>query len=121
MAIAKGYFVEQNLGLWDRIFRVVLGCVLLAVPYFTITQIGVMSEMWHSLLIILSIYPFLTGILGVDPFYRLMNVKSCDLSSRNRCGSFPFQVDAFLGHHPIPEDDYEHTLTNSRHEKQKHA
>jgi hypothetical protein len=117
MAIAKGNFVEQNLGMWDRIFRFVLGSVMLAVPYYLLTQTGMTSESWHSLLIILSVYPFLSGILGVDPFYRLMKVKSCDLSSRNRCGSFPFQVDAFLGHKPIPEDDYEHTLTNSHHDK----
>ena len=117
MAIAKGNFVEQNLGMWDRIFRVVLGWVMLAVPYFMITQMGVMSEMWHSVVIIFSIYPFLTGILGADPFYRLANVKSCDLSQRNRCGSFPFQLDAILGHDPVPEDDYEHTLSNSHHER----
>jgi hypothetical protein len=117
MGIAKGNFVEQNLGLWDRVFRVVLGCAMLSVPYFMITQTGVMSEMWHSVLIILSIYPFLSGILGADPLYRLMDVKSCDLSSRNRCGSFPFQVDAFLGRNPVPDDDYEHTLSNSHHER----
>lgn len=120
MAIAKGNFVEQNLGMWDRIFRVVLGSVMMAVPYYLLTQTGATSEMWHSLLVILSVYPFLSGILGADPFYRLVGVKSCDLSSRNRCGSFPYQVDAFLGHEPIPEDDYEHTLSNSHHDK-RHA
>ncbi|MDH3325080.1 MAG: DUF2892 domain-containing protein [Gammaproteobacteria bacterium] len=117
MTIAKGNFVEQNLGLWDRVFRVVLGCVMLAVPYYLLTQAGVTSERWHSLLIIFSVYPFLSGILGADPLYRVFRVKCCDLSSRNRCGSFPFQVDAFLGRHPIPEDDYEHTLSNSHHER----
>ena len=84
MAIVKGNFVEQNLGMWDRIFRVILGSVMLSIPYFMITQVGVMSEMWHSVVILLSIYPFLTGILGADPFYRLMDVKSCDLSRRNK-------------------------------------
>jgi hypothetical protein len=116
MAIAKGNFVEQNLGLWDRILRVIIGSLMLSVPYMMITQVGVMSEMWHSVLIVLSIYPFLTGILGADPFYRWMDLKSCDLSNRNKCGSFPFQVDALLGHKPVPDDDYEHTLSNSHHE-----
>ena len=118
MAIVKGNFVEQNLGMWDRVFRVILGSAMLSIPYFMITQVGVMSEMWHSVVILLSIYPFLTGILGADPLYRLMDVKSCDLSRRNKCGSFPFEVDAFLGRDPKPDDDYEHTLSNSHHERQ---
>ena len=115
--IVKGNFVEQNLGMWDRILRVILGSAMLSVPYFMITQVGVMSEMWHSIMIVLSIYPFLTGILGADPIYRLFHVKSCDLSRRNQCGSFPYEVDAFLGRDPVPEDDYEHTLSNSHHER----
>jgi len=117
MAIAKGNFVEQNLGLWDRVVRVVLGGAMLAVPYYALTQTGVTTEMWQSVLIVCSIYPFLSGILGADPLYRVFGVKSCDLSKRNRCGSFPFQIDAMLGHNPIPDDDYEHTMTNSHHEK----
>jgi len=117
MAIAMGNFVEQNLGLWDRVLRVIVGCVMLAVPYYSLTQMNTTTEMWQSVMIIMSIYPWLSGILGTDPVYRLFKVKSCDLSSRNRCGSFPFQIDAFLGRNPIPEDDYEHTMTNSHHER----
>jgi len=117
MAIAIGNFVEQNLGMLDRVMRVIIGTVMLAVPYYLITQEGATVQAWHSWTMVLSVYPFLSGILGADPIYNMMGKKSCDLSDRNRCGSFPFQVDAFMGHKPIPEDDYEHTLEHSRHDK----
>jgi len=108
--------VEQNLGMWDRIFRFILGCIMLAVPYYYMTQTGKMVEAWYGWSMVISVYPFLTSIIGCDVLYNFFHVKSCDLSNRNRCGSFPFEVDAFLGHNPIPEDDTEHTLAHSRHD-----
>ena len=109
------YVVEQNLGMWDRIVRFMLGCAMLAVPYYYITQTGQSIETWYAWSMLVSIYPFLTAITGCDVMYKLFDVKSCDLSQRNRCGSFPFEVDAFLGRKPMPEDDTEHTLEHSSH------
>lgn len=117
MTTAPGYFVEQNLGFLDRTVRFVIGAAMLAVPYFMLTQQGAVVEPWQAWLMVLSVYPCLTGILGIDPIYRVFGKKSCDLSNRNRCGSYPFQVDALIGRDPQPEDDYEHTLEHSRHRK----
>ena len=117
MAKAPGNFVEQNLGLVDRTVRVLLGTAMLAVPYYLMIQLGATATDWQVWLMVLSVYPCLTGILGTDPIYRMFHTKTCDLSKRNKCGSYPFQVDAFVGRNPIPEDDYEHTLSHSRHEK----
>lgn len=117
MAKAPGYFVEQNLGAVDRTVRFIVGVLMLGVPYFMITQQGATVETWQSWLMVLSAYPCLTGIIGFDPLYRIFGKKSCDLSSRNRCGSYPFQVDAMIGNDPQPEDDYEHTLSHSKRRK----
>jgi len=110
-------FIHQNLGLVDRIFRVLLGTVMLGIPYFLLLQHGAVVQWWQSSLMALSVYPFLTGILGTDPVYRLFHIKTCDLSNRNQCGSFPFQVDAMAGHNPIADSDLEHTLLHSHHEE----
>ena len=107
--------VEQNLGMWDRVIRFMLGSAMLAVPYYYMTQTSLPVEAWYSWSMVASIYPFLTSIVGCDVLYKFFGVKSCDLSQRNRCGSFPFEVDAFLGHKPLPEDDTEHTLEHSSH------
>ena len=109
------YFVHQNVGAIDRTIRVVLGFAMLGVPYFQLLQPGAMIEYWQAVSMMISIYPCLTGILGYDPIYGLFSVKSCDTSNRNQCGSFPYQVDALLGHNPIPEDDQEHSLLHSKH------
>ena len=119
MSQSKVYVVEQNLGMCDRIIRFCIGSVMLALPYYYITH-GQSMEPLYAWSMLLSIYPFLTSIAGCDITYKLFNVKSCDLSQRNRCGSFPFEVDAFLGHKPIAEDDTEHTLDHSSH-KLKHT
>lgn len=117
MARVPGYFVEQNLGAVDRTIRFLLGTAMLAVPYFMLLEEGAVVEPWQSWLMVFSVYPCLSGILGLDPVYKIFGAKSCDLSSRNKCGTFPFQVDALFGHKPTPEDDYEHSLSHSRHER----
>lgn len=117
MAKAYGNFVEQNLGVVDRTLRFLVGTAMLAIPYFMLSQTNATVESWQSWLMVLSVYPCLTAILGMDPVYRLFGKKSCDLSARNQCGTYPFQVDAFIGRKPKPEDDYEHSLSHSRHEK----
>ena len=69
----------------------------------------------HVLIMMLSIYPAFTSIVGWDLLYQMTNVKSCGLSERNQCCSFPYEIDATLGHNPIPNNDSDHSLAGSHH------
>ncbi|MBI3772715.1 MAG: DUF2892 domain-containing protein [Gammaproteobacteria bacterium] len=85
----------QNVGLWDRILRVIIGSGLIAVVLVDLYQRTDLG--WHAYLPIIAIYPMLTGILGFDPLYSSVNYRTCDSSMRNRCGTFPFEVEAAFG------------------------
>ena len=113
----KGYFVHQNLGLVDRLIRFAIGFFLLGVPYITLSQPGAVAQWWYSVGMLISVYPLLTALLGTDPLFKAFGVKTCDTSNRNQCGSLPYQVDAFIGRNPIPDDDTEHELMHSHHAK----
>lgn len=107
--------VIQNLGWLDRVLRFTIGVVLLAMPCFLILS-GAMETTWYLVgSMLLSVYPLMTSIIGVDQFYRFMGVKSCGTSDRNQCGTFPYEIDAALGHKPIPDSDVEHSLERSHH------
>ncbi|MDH5546512.1 MAG: DUF2892 domain-containing protein [Gammaproteobacteria bacterium] len=113
----RDYFVEQNIGVIERCLRVVLGFAMLGYPYYLIIQPGATVEMWQSVLMVLSVYPCITGILGCDPMYTMFKVRTCSVNGRNQCGSFPYQIDALLGRDPKPENHLEHTLLHSDHVK----
>ena len=108
--------VVQNLGWFDRLLRVGLGALLIAVPAYQLFIDGSESA-WPYYLMLLSVYPVLTGALGWDPAYAGLKIKTCDTSEVNQCGSFPYEVDAALGRQPIPRSDYDRRLENSDHEK----
>jgi hypothetical protein len=107
--------VIQNLSLLDRSLRWVLTVALLAVPAVHVVFYGEVLGWWHGLSLLLSVYPGLTAFWGWDPFYEAAGYKTCDLSDRNQCGTLPFQIDAALGHHPIPDKDFDHSLAGSHH------
>ena len=109
------YYVHQNLGLWDRVLRVVIGFCMIAIPFSDLMQPGASVAWWHGASMLVAVYPSLTGILGMDPMLRMIGVRTCGGSRRNQCGSFPYQVDAFFGHDPIPENHQEHELSHSSH------
>lgn len=115
MKTVTGYYVHQNLGLWDRTIRVLIGCALIGVPFVELLQPGASVAWWHGPSMLVAIYPSLTGILGTDPLMKLFGVKTCNMTGRNQCGSYPYQVDAFLGRKPIPEQHLEHELSHSHH------
>jgi hypothetical protein len=119
MAIkTDNYFVIQNLGAIDRIVRVVIGTLMLAVPYLTLSQPGGEMVWWFSASMMLSVYPLLTAFCGYDPLYQSAHIKSCSVGDgRNQCGTFPYEVDALLGHKPVPEDHVSHELGHSHHNK----
>lgn len=107
MVILKGYFVKENVGLLDRSLRLIAGAAMLAVPYLLMIQENSSIHVWYSLSMLLSVYPILTGIIGFDPLYKLYDAKTCDLSQRNQCGDFPYQVDALFQHHSTNDDEFD--------------
>lgn len=111
--IRKHEGVIQNLGWLERVIRVVLSGVLLGMPMYFL-EISHPST-WYYVSMLLAAYPLLTGIIGIDPVYKSLNLRTCDTSQRNQCGSFPYEVDAALGRNPKPINDVEHSLEHSRH------
>jgi hypothetical protein len=107
--------VAQNLSLADRTVRWILASVLLLAPAAQLVFWHGSFGWWHAVALLLSIYPGLTAFLGWDPFYQAAHYKTCDSSERNQCGTLPYQIDAALGHHPIPDKDYDHSLAGSHH------
>jgi len=107
--------VPQNLGWLDRVLRFTVGAVLLALPCFLMVS-GIMEVTWYLVgAMLLSVYPLMTSIIGIDQIYSFFNVKSCGMSARNQCGTFPYEIDAALGRNPVPDSDIEHSLEHSRH------
>ena len=80
--------VVQNEGMVDRVFRFVIGAIILAIGVGGLTVTPHLTW-WEASLIIVSVYPILTAILGWDPFYSVFGARSCriDPSSKNACGS----------------------------------
>jgi len=108
--------VVQNLGWLDRVIRTFAAASMLAIPcYLLITQ-GTMND-WFFYLMLFSVYPALTAIVGYDILYEWMGTKSCGTSERNQCGTFPYEIDAALGRHPIPDSNLEHSLSAAHHEQ----
>ena len=108
--------VMQNLGWHDRIIRVVIGSLMISIPLYLLAT-GQNSSPWMFYIILAAVYPVLTGVIGCDEIYNLFGVKSCGTSNRNQCGTFPYEVDAALGHNPIPDSDIEHSLEHSHHQQ----
>lgn len=115
-AILKDFGVIQNMGWHDRVVRVVIGAMMIFIPIYLMLT-GTPVTTWMYVLILVAVYPMLTSIVGFDIFYRMFDVKSCGTSSRNQCGSFPYEIDAALGHNPIPDNDVIHDLEHSHHAK----
>ncbi len=106
--------VVQNTGLFDRLFRVLIGVLMLGGALYHLMTYNV-SISWHAYVALLSVYPLMTGMLGWDPFYSAGRMKTCGLSEKNQCGTLPYQIDAAMGHHPVPDHEYDHSLTGSHH------
>jgi hypothetical protein len=115
--IANKIGVVQNMGLIDRTLRFVIGGILLGTTAGYLQATGSTMLDWHAYIGLLSIYPFITAILGWDPFYHLFNAKSCSLNveDRNQCGTFPYEVEAALGKKPKPEKGFDHSVFGSHH------
>lgn len=103
------------MGWLDRVLRVLAGIAMLGYPVFLLQTSESVPAQWPFYSMILSIYPWLTGIIGVDPIYKMFGIRTCDNAGRNACGTFPYEIDSALGNKPIPKSDEEHSLADSRH------
>lgn len=68
-------FVRRNVGLADRIVRIIIGLALITT--------GLITGWWW--LYIISIIPFVTAFFSFCPLYSLIGVGTCGKSSE-KCG-----------------------------------
>ncbi len=107
---------NQNLGLADRILRIAIGFAMLGGGAFYVSMAGDVAsfaavEPSVLVLMLVSVYPILTAILGMDPVYRLSGIRSCSDSGRNACGTLPYQIKAAMGTAPVHcEPNDQHSL-----------
>jgi hypothetical protein len=107
--------VVQNIGLVDRVVRFIVGVLMIAIPSFLLLN-GNAESMWYLYYsCLIAVYPLTTSVFGIDPLYWALSYRSCGGSERNQCGTFPYEVDAALGHNPIPDSEIEHSLELSHH------
>jgi hypothetical protein len=113
--LAERIGVVQNMGLIDRMARFVIGGVLLGsvIGYLQSTSSTMLD--WHAYIGLVSIYPFMTAILGWDPLYHLFGTRTCSLEGRHQCGTFPYELDAARGNNPKPVKEFDHSLYGSQH------
>lgn len=117
--------IVENLGLIDRVIRIIVGTVMISVPLTIITinapriDEGVAISGWLYVILLLALYPFWTTAIGWDPVYNLFKICSCGGSEKNPCGTLPYELDAAVGRHPIPESDVIHSLETAHHPGQK--
>lgn len=104
----------HNIGLNDRFIRFAIGALLLAPGVVAATGLlaptGPELEMWLVGLMIVSVYPLMTAMIGVDPLYRLFGVRSCGDSGTNQCGTLPYQLKARKGEAPAWCEAENHSL-----------
>ena len=117
----KQFRIIENMGWLDRIIRMIVGTALIIVPMIFLTmnsmrldEGGSVSAWWYVGMLV-ALYPFWTSSIGWDPVYSLFNIRTCGGSEKNPCGTFPFEVDAAVGDHPIPDSDVVHSLTAAHH------
>lgn len=106
----------HNIGLIDRAVRFFAGGALLFVGVISaVTADGI--QVWQAVLVLVSIYPLMTCMMGWDPVYQIIGVRTGSDSGRNVTGTLPYQVDAAMRNNPQPDKDYEydHSLTGSHH------
>lgn len=113
--------VPQNEGWLDRTLRVVAGMVMLFGPAFLLEFDYIAEANWIYYVMLSSILPITTGVLGWCPLYQALGICSCGGSERNPCGTYPYEIDAALGHHPIPDSEIEHSLETAHHKHTRQA
>lgn len=86
------HFRKQNVGTLDRIFRFLLGIVLIGSVLFTEGTVFEQYNAW-VLLPLIGIYPALTAVLGWDPLLDVAHKTSETHIAGDFAGSVKEQVD----------------------------
>jgi len=104
----------QNIGITDRIARFFIGGAMLGIGAFFQVTIG--TNIYDVGLMLLSIYPLMTTLMGWDPFYELFGSRTCSIDGgKNACGTFPYEVASALGDDLKAKEEYDHSLAGSIH------
>lgn len=117
----KGHMQDlHNIGIIDRMIRFFVGGGLLFLGVISIV-VSETTQVWEAIVVLLAIYPLMTCVMGWDPIYQMIGLRTGHETGRNVTGTFPFQVDAAAGHNPVPDKEYEydHSLAGSHHEQHK--
>lgn len=104
--------VIQNMGLVDRVARFLIGGGILGyvVSYYEMKHPS-LSLAWQTGLVAGSLYPLITAMIGWDPVYAWLKIRSCRPTGRHQCGTLPYQFRAILGRAPkYCEECDEHSL-----------
>lgn len=92
--------LAPNLGVINRCVRILLGCLLLD---FAIAhqQLDGSVITWTLYVGWLSLYPIITGLLGIDYIHDLIGAKTCDISDRNWSRRLSYKINATISsnHH----------------------
>ncbi len=101
LSAKNSVYVLQNMGLIDRVARFVIGGAMLAYAVPPYASWGTPLTLGQQTLMIgISAYALMTAIIGWDPLYALLHVRSGSATGRNQCGTFPYEVKAMLGRDP---------------------
>ena len=112
--ISEKFGVLENMGFAARSARAMIGA-LLTVPII-IAMTTVEPIVWQLYTTLDAFYLLFTAMMGWDPYYAAFPAQSCGASERSRCGSFRYELDTALGHHPDHDKGYEvHALKPEEH------
>ncbi|MBL1433561.1 MAG: DUF2892 domain-containing protein [Gammaproteobacteria bacterium] len=106
----------HNMGLIDRAIRFFVGGALIFIGVISLVVTDTV-QIWQALLVLFSVYPLMTCMMGWDPVYQVLSIRTGADYGRNVTGTLPYQVDAAMSRKPQPDKDYEydHSLTGSHH------
>ena len=86
----------QNIGLIDRIVRIVVGAGMISTLFFFDFKA---VTLWLAVVPLIGVFPLLSGVLGWCPTYAMFHTKSCGTDEHNTCGTMTDQLDHMIHPH----------------------